>query len=293
MPTETHRFPTDGPVHLHLRSGRGTVEVHRRRRDRDARRRVRPPRRRQSCACRRPTTAAQVTVEVPRTWRLGSTPRFDITVRLPTRLHRRPRHRVGEHRHPRRRSPRPTPRRPAARCRSSRSRATAARTSASGDIAARHDRRHRRRSRARRATSGWPASAAAARRGPRPGAIDIGWAGDLVSAASASGRRHRPRRRSRRGDLQVDVGRRRRSACARAPSCGSTSPPCPGAPPPSLAPEDAPDGGKEEVAHGEGADRERQHHDQPQRRRRGRGLTPAQPVAAGSTTVLRRPERRS
>ncbi len=27
MPTDTHRFPTDGPVHLHLRSGRGTVEV--------------------------------------------------------------------------------------------------------------------------------------------------------------------------------------------------------------------------------------------------------------------------
>ena len=27
MPTESYRFPTDGPVHLHLRSGRGTVEV--------------------------------------------------------------------------------------------------------------------------------------------------------------------------------------------------------------------------------------------------------------------------
>ena len=27
MPTESYRFPTDGPVHLHVRSGRGTVEV--------------------------------------------------------------------------------------------------------------------------------------------------------------------------------------------------------------------------------------------------------------------------
>jgi DUF4097 and DUF4098 domain-containing protein YvlB len=82
MPTDTHRFPTDGPVHLHLRSGRGSVQV---------------------VAGETPETVVEitsrhdspqasvtasddgrrVTVDV-RHRRLGNTPRLDIMVRIPT-----------------------------------------------------------------------------------------------------------------------------------------------------------------------------------------------------------------
>ena len=78
----THRFPTDGPLHLHLRSGRGTVQV-----------------------IAEELTEATVDivgrdsgqvrvglssdgrvldVDVARLRRLGSPPRLDITVRIPS-----------------------------------------------------------------------------------------------------------------------------------------------------------------------------------------------------------------
>jgi len=82
MPTESFTFPTDGPVHLRVRNSRGTIEV---------------------TADDIPETLVnvsghhdvgrvrvsasddgrQVVVEVPRTWRPGGPPRFDITVRVP------------------------------------------------------------------------------------------------------------------------------------------------------------------------------------------------------------------
>jgi DUF4097 and DUF4098 domain-containing protein YvlB len=83
MPTESFRFPTDGPVHLHLRSNRGTVEVVA---DDVSETLVNVSGRHDVGVVRVSASddGRQVSVEVPRTWRPGGHPRIDITVRLPT-----------------------------------------------------------------------------------------------------------------------------------------------------------------------------------------------------------------
>ena len=185
-PPRAHRFPTDGPVHLHLRSSRGTVEVIADDVPETARRRRPAATTSASCACRRSDDGRQVTVEVPRSWRPGGPPRFDITVRLPQRLHGRPR---PPHR---RASPRAGV---LAKAEAKTASGAVSIEQVEGDCHADvRQRRHRSSarsaapstSRARRATCASRGSAAAARRRTASGAIDIGWAGDLVSAVSAS-----------------------------------------------------------------------------------------------------------
>ena len=162
---------------------------------------------------------------------------------------------------------------------------------ASGDVAPRHDRWRRPPARARPATCGSPAWAVAARPKSASGAVDIGWAGDLVSARQRLGRRHGARRRPRRGGLQVDVRRRRRR---RAQGHARVARPHHRVRPHHLWPRSrrrrraAAGGGP----HGEGADGERQHHDQP-RAAPTRPPPEALPAPGGSTTVASRPERRS
>jgi DUF4097 and DUF4098 domain-containing protein YvlB len=82
MPTESYRFPTDGPVHLRLRSNRGTVEVT----ADDVPETLVDISGRHDVGIVRVSASAdgrEVIVEVPKTWRPGGHPRFDITVRLP------------------------------------------------------------------------------------------------------------------------------------------------------------------------------------------------------------------
>jgi DUF4097 and DUF4098 domain-containing protein YvlB len=82
MPTESFRFPTDGPVHLHLRTNRGTVEVI----ADDVSETLVDVSGRHDVGVVRVSASddgRHVSVEVPRTWRPGGHPRFDITVRLP------------------------------------------------------------------------------------------------------------------------------------------------------------------------------------------------------------------
>ena len=84
MPTESYRFPTDGPVHLYLRSNRGTVEVI----ADDVPETLVNVSGRHDVGLVRVSASddgRKVTVEVPRSWRPGGMPRFDITVRLPLR----------------------------------------------------------------------------------------------------------------------------------------------------------------------------------------------------------------
>ena len=84
MPTESYRYPTDGPVHLHLRSARGTVEVI----ADDVPETLVNISGRSDVGLVRVSASddgRQVTVDVPRSWRRGGPPRFDITVRLPKR----------------------------------------------------------------------------------------------------------------------------------------------------------------------------------------------------------------
>ena len=84
MPTESYRFPTDGPIHLRVRNARGTVEVTA---DDVPETLVNISGRHDVGSVRVSASddGRQVTVEVPRTWRPGGPPRFDITVRLPLR----------------------------------------------------------------------------------------------------------------------------------------------------------------------------------------------------------------
>jgi DUF4097 and DUF4098 domain-containing protein YvlB len=84
MPTESFRYPTDGPVHLRVRNSRGTVEVTV---DDVSETLVNVSGRHDVGSVRVSASddGRQVVVEVPRTWRPGGPPRFDITVRLPAR----------------------------------------------------------------------------------------------------------------------------------------------------------------------------------------------------------------
>src|SRR6188472_3916385 len=82
MPTESYRFPTDGPVHLRVRSNRGTVEVT----ADDVPETIVNISGRHDVGIVRVSASGdgrEVIVEVPKTWRPGGHPRFDITVRLP------------------------------------------------------------------------------------------------------------------------------------------------------------------------------------------------------------------
>jgi DUF4097 and DUF4098 domain-containing protein YvlB len=82
MPTESFRFPTDGPVHLRLRSGRGTVAVT----ADDVPETLVNVSGRHDVGIVRVSASddgRQVWVEVPRHRRFGNPPRLDITVRLP------------------------------------------------------------------------------------------------------------------------------------------------------------------------------------------------------------------
>jgi DUF4097 and DUF4098 domain-containing protein YvlB len=82
MPTDTHRFPTDGPVHLHLRSGRGSVQVL----AGDTAETVVEVTSRHDAPQARVSASddgRRVTVDV-RHRRLGNTPRLEIVVRIPT-----------------------------------------------------------------------------------------------------------------------------------------------------------------------------------------------------------------
>lgn len=84
MPTESYRFPTDGPVHLQLRTNRGTVEVT----ADDVPETLVTVSGRHDVGIVRVSASEdgrQVYVEVPRSWRPGGHPRYDITVRLPLR----------------------------------------------------------------------------------------------------------------------------------------------------------------------------------------------------------------
>ena len=84
MPTESYRFPTDGPVHLFLRTARGTVDVI----ADDVPETVVDVSGRHDVGIVRVSASddgRKVSVEVPRSWRPGGPPRFDITVRLPLR----------------------------------------------------------------------------------------------------------------------------------------------------------------------------------------------------------------
>ena len=82
MSTESHRFPTDGPVDLRVRNGRGTVEVTA---DDIAETLVDVSGRHDVGNVRVSASddGRQVVVEVPKSWRPGGPPRFDITVRVP------------------------------------------------------------------------------------------------------------------------------------------------------------------------------------------------------------------
>jgi DUF4097 and DUF4098 domain-containing protein YvlB len=84
MPTESYRYPAEGPVHLRVRNGRGTVEVT----ADDIPETLVNVSGRHDVGMVRVSAAddgRQVTVEVPRSWRVGGPPRFDITVRVPLR----------------------------------------------------------------------------------------------------------------------------------------------------------------------------------------------------------------
>jgi len=84
MPTETFHFPTEGPVHLRVRNNRGTVEVIA---DDVSETLVTVSGRHDVSVVRVSASddGREVAVEVPRSWRPGGHPRFDITVRLPLR----------------------------------------------------------------------------------------------------------------------------------------------------------------------------------------------------------------
>ncbi len=84
MATESFQFPTAGPVHLRVRNNRGTVDVT----ADDVPETLVTVSGRHDVAVVRVSASAdgrEVSVEVPRTWRPGGHPRFDITVRLPLR----------------------------------------------------------------------------------------------------------------------------------------------------------------------------------------------------------------
>ena len=73
MPTESYRFPADGPVHLRVRSNRGTIEVTA---DDVPETLVNVSGRHDVGTVRVSASddGREVTVEVPRTWRPGGTP---------------------------------------------------------------------------------------------------------------------------------------------------------------------------------------------------------------------------
>jgi Putative adhesin len=82
MPTDTHRFPTPEPIHLRLRTSRGTVEVVA---AEVAETVVHVTGRHEGVQARVEASAdgRTVTIDVPRSRRLGNPPRLDITVQLP------------------------------------------------------------------------------------------------------------------------------------------------------------------------------------------------------------------
>jgi hypothetical protein len=84
MSTESYRFPTAGPVHLRVRNGRGTIEVTA---DEIPETLVNVSGRHDVGNVRvfASDDGREVTVEVPKTWRPGGPPRYDITVRVPMR----------------------------------------------------------------------------------------------------------------------------------------------------------------------------------------------------------------
>ena len=84
MPTETHRFPATGPIGLRVRNGRGSVLVIA---EDTSETLVEVSGRHDVTSVRVSATddGRQVSVEVPRTWRPGGPPRFDITVHVPAR----------------------------------------------------------------------------------------------------------------------------------------------------------------------------------------------------------------
>jgi DUF4097 and DUF4098 domain-containing protein YvlB len=83
MPTDTHRFPATAPIHLHLRSGRGTVLVLAGDGDETV---VEVTGRHEGELARVSASddGRRVTVDVPRHRRFGNAPRLDITVHLRT-----------------------------------------------------------------------------------------------------------------------------------------------------------------------------------------------------------------
>lgn len=82
MPTDTHRFDTPDPIHLRLRSRRGSVEVVASAGDQTV---VEIAGRHEGPQARVEASGDQrtVTIEVPRHGRRGHSPRLDITVQVP------------------------------------------------------------------------------------------------------------------------------------------------------------------------------------------------------------------
>ncbi|MFL6204901.1 MAG: DUF4097 family beta strand repeat-containing protein [Acidimicrobiales bacterium] len=84
MPTESYRFPVDGPTHLRVRNSRGTVQIT----ADDIPETLVDVSGRDDVGTVRVSASddgREVTVEVPRSWRPGGPPRYDITVRVPVR----------------------------------------------------------------------------------------------------------------------------------------------------------------------------------------------------------------
>jgi DUF4097 and DUF4098 domain-containing protein YvlB len=81
MPTDTHRFPTDGPIHLHVRSGRGSVEVI----AAEVTETVVEVTGRDTTQARVSASddGRRVSIDVTRHRRIGNPPRLEITVRIP------------------------------------------------------------------------------------------------------------------------------------------------------------------------------------------------------------------
>ena len=236
MPTKTHRFPTPEPIRLHLRSGRGTVQIVAERRHRDRRRGERP--------ARRPAGARRGIERRAHDHRRRA-PSPQARQRPPARHHRapargllpRPRHGVGQHR--RQRTGRP--RRGAGGQRRGVHRAGRRRRRrplGERRHAPRHGRRHRAAQERLRRPARLAASAARAPPPPRPAPST--WAGP--ARPSAPSRRRAPSPSATPSAARSTSAPPRATwpwASARARSCGSTSPRCRVAPRSDLAPEAA------------------------------------------------------
>ena len=82
MSDDTHHFPTDGPIHLYVRNGRGTVEVV----AEDITETTVDVVGRDRALARVSASddGRRVSIDVPRHRRLGNAPRLEITVHVPT-----------------------------------------------------------------------------------------------------------------------------------------------------------------------------------------------------------------